>query len=65
MFSLQNMPQSATFMCTQAIFLLDLMGWFAAHDVRDEWNFLASEITLLEPRPLLDGHRLITRNAPF
>jgi len=47
-------------MWTHAIFALDLGGSFAAHGVVcNEQNLLEDEITLLEPRPLLDGRRLI------
>jgi hypothetical protein len=42
--------------------VLDFVALFAAHDViRDEQNFQEGEITLLELRPVLDGHRLITK----
>jgi hypothetical protein len=50
-------------MCTQAIFALDPGDLFAVYDVVfDESNFLEGEITLLEPRPLLDGRRLIAHD---
>jgi hypothetical protein len=37
-------------MITKAIFLFDLIGWFAAHDVvGKQYNFLEREPTQLEP----------------
>jgi hypothetical protein len=43
------------------MFFLGLVGQFAAHDVvREENNFLEGEITLLEPRAVLDGPGLRT-----
>jgi hypothetical protein len=43
------------------MFVLDLVGRFAAHDVAsEENNLLEGEITMLEPRAVLYGPRLRT-----
>jgi hypothetical protein len=48
-------------MFTEAVFLLDMVGRFAVHDVvREEKNFKEGEFTLMEPRAVPDRLRLTT-----
>jgi hypothetical protein len=47
-------------MLTEVIFVLGSMGRFAAHDVvSKQYNFVESELTLLDPRAVPDVRRLI------
>jgi hypothetical protein len=50
MVSLQSAPVPVyDCMIAEAIFVFNLVGWFVAHNVGKQYNFLEREVTQLEP----------------